>query len=154
MTQEVIYRPELPKRPDGSRVITVEQGGTHFYRVTQEDKIVAAYHAFYFQTPNEVIADLLELIRGGRLEGWFSDFAIWWDSRLQAVIHQPMDETKAQTFRFAEDRNAPPAAGPLSWWHGWPSYEQWVAEGKGDIVYDPEKYPAVWADKPDEQKND
>ena len=145
MADEVIYRPNRPVGEDGiTRGPDADSGGTYYFLVTQGHKIVAAYHLFYFRTPGEVLVDLLDMAKAGRLDGWFEDFAVWWSDRLQVAIHQPMDEEHQRIVWFGEERNAPGQAGPLSWWSGWPSYDQWVADGKGDIEFSLEKYPASW----------
>lgn len=145
---EVIYRPN-PQAGETGDIESMRYlyEGACAYEVTQGRALVALYHLFYFLSPGEVLADLLDLIKSGQLSGpWGEDYAVWFSGRLQVVIHQPMDAMHQRIVQFNDDRNAPPGGThELRYNHGWPSYDQWVAEGKGDIVYDTVKYPAPWA---------
>jgi hypothetical protein len=139
MAHTVIYRPNRPLGPNGELLgVDAASKIAMYYLVMQEEAIVAAYHLVYFQSIHEVIADLIDLLRAGRIEGpRGEDYAVWYDGRLLAALHQPLGAVPRRIVLFEDPGPTPDYLR----WPGWPSYEQWVAEGKGEIVYDPERYP-------------
>lgn len=128
----VIYRPEPPpdsKGPSGWGLEYID--GT--YLAMQKGDLVVVYNPVYFRSTNEVVRDLLELIAAG-LEGlWGEDYVIWCGSRVMAVIHQLLDESRQQVVLFNDPRNDPIDGRALPPWPSWPTYEQWVECGRGDL---------------------
>jgi hypothetical protein len=95
--------------------------------------VVAAYNPVYFRSINEVVGDLLDLIKAG-LEGpWGEDYVVWCSSRVMAVIHQLMDEPRQRVVLFNDPRNDPIAGRTVRPWPYWPTYEEWVESGCGDL---------------------
>ena len=130
--KDVLCRPEPPPEfAHHFRQMAPNQAGV--YLVMQRSDVVAIYNGVYFRSTNEVVADLVELIEAG-LEGvWSDDYVIWSDGRIMAVIHQPMDETQQKLFRFNDARNDPIAGRALDPMPVWPTYEEWVESGRGDL---------------------
>ena len=99
----------------------------------QRGEVVAIYNGVYFRSTNEVVADLVALIDAG-LEGvWSDDYVIWCDGRIMAVIHQPMDEVQQQLILFNEPRNNPFGRHEIDPMPFWPTYDEWVESGRGDL---------------------
>ncbi len=138
--RDVIYRPPPPPHPTKS---ARDWGLEHLdgiYIVMQKGDPVVAYHSTYFRSTNEVVADLLGLIRDG-LEGpWGEDFVVWCSGRVMAVIHQPMDEYQQHIVVFNDPRNDPIDGRAVPPWPYWPTYEEWVERGRGDLWLT-ERYP-------------
>jgi hypothetical protein len=136
---KVIYRPEQPTAPDGTRLGWDAANFSGYYKVVQGTTLVVAYDTCYFRTINEVVSDLLDLIAKG-LAGPEAgeDFAVWWEGRLLAVYHQHVDDDGKQVALFNDPRNDPVAGREVPTWPGWPTYEEWVAGGKGPLTFDPE----------------
>jgi hypothetical protein len=99
----------------------------------QKGDVVIAYHPVYFRSINEVVRDLLELIRAG-LEGpWGEDYVVWCSCRVMAVIHQLMNEPCQQVVLFNDPRNDPIQGRIIPPWPFWPTHDEWVASGCGDL---------------------
>jgi hypothetical protein len=58
---------------------------------------------------------------------------IWCDGRVMAVIHQPMDGHEQKLFLFNEPRNDPIAGREIDPMPNWPTNEEWVESGRGDL---------------------
>jgi hypothetical protein len=101
------------------------------YLVTQNDTVVAVYNLFYFRSAREVVADLLEQIKGGWEAMWGEDFVVWCQSRIMAVIHQSMNKDRRHVSFFVEPRNDPGCFERP--WAYWPTYEEWVESGRGNL---------------------
>jgi hypothetical protein len=137
--QDVLCRPEPPPEfAHQFRQMAPYQGGV--YLVMQRGDIVAIYNGVYFRSTNEVVADLEELIRAG-LEGvWSDDYVIWSSGRIMAVIHRPMDGDQQTLFLFNEPRNDPIAGRAIDPMPFWPTYDEWLAKGRGDL-WKTDRYP-------------
>jgi hypothetical protein len=127
-----LCRPEPPPEfAHQFRQMAPNQAGV--YLVMQRGDVVAIYNGVYFRSTNEVVADLQELIRAG-LEGiWSDDFVIWCDGRIMAVIHQPIEGEQQKLFLFNETRNYPIAGRVLDPMPFWPTYEEWLVSGRGEL---------------------
>ena len=136
---EVVCRPEPPAEfAHQFRQMAPHQGGV--YLVIQRGDLVAIYNGVYFRSTNDVVADLEELIQAG-LEGvWSDDYVIWCDGRIMAVIHQPMDGAQQKLFLFNDPRNDPIAGHAIEPLPFWPTYEEWVESGRGDL-WKTDRYP-------------
>jgi hypothetical protein len=130
---DVIYRPTPPPHPSSNPRDWGLEYLDGIYVVMQKGDPVVAYHSTYFRSTNEVVADLLGLISEG-LEGlWSDDFVIWCCGRVMAVIHQPVDERHRRVVLFNDRDNDPIAGRQLAAWPDWPSYDEWVKSGRGDL---------------------
>ena len=99
----------------------------------QKADVVVAYNPVYFRSINAVVRDLLDLINAG-LEGpWGEDYVVWCSSRIMAVIHQLMDEPRQQVVLFNDPRNDPVEGRTVEPWPYWPTHDEWVAGGRGDL---------------------
>jgi hypothetical protein len=58
---------------------------------------------------------------------------IWSDGRIMAVIHQPMDGHEQKLFLFNEPRNDPIAGRVIAPMPNWPTYEEWIESGRGEL---------------------
>jgi hypothetical protein len=130
--RRLIDRPQPPTHAKGPRGWGIEHlDGS--YLVMQKGDLVAVYNPVYFRGINEVVADLLDLIAGG-LEGpWGDDYVIWCSGRVMAVIHELLDEPGQKVVLFNDSRNDPNEGHPRTPWPSWPSYEEWVAHGRGAL---------------------
>ena len=130
--RQVIYRPQPPPHPKGASAWGLEYlDGV--YLVMQKGDVVVAYNPVYFRSINEVVRDLLDLIKSG-LEGpWGEDYVVWCSSRVMAVIHQLMDEPRQQVVLFNDPRNDPIEGRAVPAWPHWPTHDQWVERGRGDL---------------------
>jgi hypothetical protein len=128
----VIYRPNPPPHPKGPSAWGLEHlDGV--YLAMQKGDVVVAYNPVYFRSINEVVRDLLDLIKGG-LEGpWGEDYVVWCSSRVMAVIHQLMDEPRQQVVLFNDPRNDPTEGRAVPPWPRWPTHDEWVERGRGDL---------------------
>jgi hypothetical protein len=137
--KEVVSRPEPPPEfAHQFRQMASNQGGV--YLVMQRGDVVAIYNGVYFRSTNDVVADLEELIEAG-LEGlWSDDYVIWSDGRIMAVIHQPLDGSQQKLFLFNDPRNDPIGGRALDPLPFWPTYEEWVDSGRGDL-WKTDRYP-------------
>ena len=137
--KEVLCRPEPPPEfAHQFRQTAPNQGGV--YLVVQGSDVVAIYNGVYFRSTNQVVADLQELIHDG-FEGVCSDdYVIWCDGRIMAVIHQPIDGEQQKLFLFNEPRNDPIAGRAIEPMPFWPTYDEWVTSGRGDL-WKTDRYP-------------
>jgi hypothetical protein len=130
--KEVVCRPEPPPEfAHEFRQMAQNQAGV--YVVMQRGDLVAIYNGVYFRSTNEVVADFQELIQVGLKGVWSDDYVIWCDGRIMAVIHQPMDGHEQRLFLFNESRNDPIAGRAIAPMPYWPTYEEWVESGRGDL---------------------
>jgi hypothetical protein len=130
--KEVRCRPEPPPEfAHQFRQTAPNQGGV--YLVMQRGDVVAIYNGVYFRSTNEVIADLEQLIQAGFEGTWSDDYVIWCDGRIMAVIHQPLDGGQQKLFLFNEARNDPIAGRVIDPMPCWPTFEEWVESGRGDL---------------------
>jgi hypothetical protein len=137
--KDIVCRPEPPPEfAHEFRQMAPNQGGV--YLVLQGDDVVAVYNGVYFRTTNEVVADFLELIQAGFEGVWSDDYVVWCLGRIVAVIHQPMDGKEQKVFLFNEERNDPIAGRVIEPMPFWPTYQEWVAGGRGDL-WKTERYP-------------
>jgi hypothetical protein len=130
--KEVVCRPEPPPEfAHQFRQTAPSQYGV--YVVMQRGDIVAIYNGVYFRSTNEVVADLEQLIQAG-LEGvWSDDYVVWSDGRIMAVIHEPLNGGQQKLFLFNEARNDPIGGRELDPMPFWPTYDEWMASGRGDL---------------------
>ena len=137
--KEVLCRPEPPPEfAHQFRQIAPNQGGV--YVVMQRGDVVAIYNGAYFRSTNEVVADFQDLLRAG-LEGvWSDDYVIWCEGRIMAVIHRSMDREEWKLILFNEPHNDPIAGGVLDPLPYWPTHEEWVKRGRGDL-WKTDRYP-------------
>jgi hypothetical protein len=103
------------------------------YLVMQGSTVVAIYNTSYFRSAKEVVADLLEMIRGGWEAHWGDEFIVWCNHRIMAVLHQSMNEDRQEVTFVGEPRNDPVGGKPYWPLPYWPTYEEWVASGRGDL---------------------
>ena len=137
--KEVLFRPEPPPEfAHPFRQTAPNQGGV--YLVMQRGDVAAIYNGVYFRSTNEVVADLEELIHAGFGGVWSDDYVIWCDGRIMAVIHQPLDGGQQKLFLFNEPRNDPIAGRVIDPMPFWPTYEEWVESGRGDL-WKTDRYP-------------
>ena len=137
--KEVICRPEPPPEfAHQFRQMAPNQAGV--YLVMQRADVVAIYNGVYFRSTNDVVADLEELIKTGFEGVWSDDYVIWSDGRIMAVIHKPMDGSQQKLFLFNDPRNDPIGGRAIDPMPFWPTYEEWVESGKGDL-WKTDRYP-------------
>jgi hypothetical protein len=130
--EPIIYRPQPPPNPKGPSGWGLEHiDGA--YLVMQKRDLVVVYNPVYFRSTNEVVRDLLDLIAGG-LEGpWGEDYVTWCGSRVMAVVHQLMDEPRQRVVLFNDPRNDPVDGRTFPPWPYWPTHDEWVERGRGDL---------------------
>ena len=137
--KDVLCRPQPPPEfAHQFRQMAPNQGGV--YLVMQRGDVVAIYNGVYFRSTNEVVADLEELIQTGFEGVWSDDYVIWSDGRIMAVIHQPMDGDQQKLFLFNEPRNDPIGGRAIDPMPFWPTYDEWVESGRGDL-WKTDRYP-------------
>jgi hypothetical protein len=135
MAREILYFPPRPVNPKTGKPCGPDVGDAVYYEVCQHDATVAAYHSVYYRSIKAVVADLLERMERQEIEGpWGSDYVVWRSGRVMAVIHQKMTGKQTKVDLFREPRNDPGRPRPYP---GWPTYEHWVASGRGPLWYDP-----------------
>jgi hypothetical protein len=135
----VLCRPEPPPEfAHEFRQTAPNQGGA--YLVLQRGAIVAIYNGVYFRSTNDVVADFEQLIRAGFDGVWSDDFVIWCDGRIMAVIHRSMDREEQRLVLFNEPHNDPIAGRAIDPMPCWPTYEEWVESGRGDL-WKTDRYP-------------
>ena len=136
---EFVSRPEPPPEfAQQFRQMAPNQGGV--YVVMQRGDVVAIYNGVYFRSTNDVVSDLEELIHAGFEGTWSDDYVIWSDGRIMAVIHQPLDGSQQKLFLFNEPRNDPIAGRAIEPLPFWPTYDEWVESGRGDL-WKTDRYP-------------
>jgi hypothetical protein len=130
--KDVFCRPEPPPEfAHEYRQMAPNQAGV--YIVMQRGDLVAIYNGVYFRSTNEVIADFQELIQAGFEGMWSDDYVIWCDGRIMAVIHGPLDGREQKLILFNEPRNDPIAGRAITPMRNWPTYEEWIESGRGDL---------------------
>ncbi len=137
--KEVLCRPEPP--PEFAHVfrqIAPNQGAV--YLVMQRGDVLAIYNGVYFRSTNEVVADFQELLRAGFEGVWSDDYVIWSNGRIMAVIHRSMDREEQKLFLFNEPHNDPIAGRTIDPMPYWPTYDEWVENGRGDL-WKADRYP-------------
>jgi hypothetical protein len=130
--RQVIYRPKPPVAPGGN---SWGEGMEHLsgvYRVMQAGELVAVYNPVYFLSIKEVVADLVDLIRADPdWQDFDDDYVVWCNQspgeRVMAVIQWRAMRHNQRVTIFKENR---PRFRP---WAHWPTYEEWVAKGRGDL---------------------
>jgi hypothetical protein len=130
--QEVLCRPEPP--PEFAHVfrqIAPNHGAV--YLVMQRGDVLAIYNGVYFRSTNEVVADFQALLRAGFEGVWSDDYVIWCNGRVMAVLHRSMDREEQKLILFNEPHNDPVAGRTIEPMPYWPTYEQWVENGRGDL---------------------
>jgi hypothetical protein len=139
---ESIYRPKspiIPKsgNPAGARLLQVS--GT--YLVTRRTELVAVYHPAYYRSVGEVVIDFIDLCRSD--SGWedrrldHCDFVVWgnaYQGRVLAAMRWNPDTQNQETTLFPED-----ARDLMEPWPGWPTREEWIASGRGDLWWTEER---------------
>ena len=129
---DILWRPEPPPEfAHAWKNAATDEAGV--YVVMQQSDVVAVYHSAYFRSTNEVTADLLAMIQGGWQGPWSEDYVVWCNSRVMAVVHQPMDEVHRRVVTFNDPRNDPIKGKAIPPWPHWPMYEEWVESGRGDL---------------------
>jgi hypothetical protein len=137
--KDVVCRPEPPPEfAHQFRQMAPNHGGV--YIVMQRGDVVAIYNGVYFRSTNDVVADLEELIEAGLEGAWSDDYVVWSDGRIMAVIHQPLDGAQQKLFLFNDPRNDPIAGRAIDPLPFWPTYEEWVDSGRGDL-WKTDRYP-------------
>jgi hypothetical protein len=129
---DVICRPEPP--PEFAhewRQIAPSQAAN--FAVMQRGDLVALYNGVYFRSTNEVVADFLELLQAGLAGVWSDDYVIWCDGLIMAVIHRSMDREDQKLVLFNEPGNDPINGRIIAAMTGWPTLEEWVESGRGDL---------------------
>jgi hypothetical protein len=126
---EPICRPKPPGSAK-SWVESVMRWDLGMYRVMQGEKVVAIYNSFYFRSAHEVVGDFLGLIERGLELPHTGDYVVWCGYRVMAAIHDSMSEDRRESTFFSEPGNEVPRSEGLP---GWPTYNEWVANGRGDL---------------------
>jgi hypothetical protein len=105
------------------------------YHVRQGGDLVAMYVPHYFRTTGEVVADLTERIRNGWRGPYTSDYVVWCSIHVMVVIHEPMDadDEGLKIVLFRDPGNDPNDGDPVPPWSHWPTRDEWVASGRGDL---------------------
>jgi len=102
------------------------------YRVMQAAELVAVYNPVYFLSIKEVVADLINLIRADAdWDSFDDDYVVWCNQspgeRVLAVVQWRAVKHKQRVTIFQELRiRCKP-------WPHWPTYDEWVASGRGDL---------------------
>jgi hypothetical protein len=122
----------LSGKPDGMIVAV--------YLVMQRGSLLAIYNGVYFHSTNEVVADFQQLLKAGFEGLWSDDFVIWSNGRIMAVIHRSMDREEQKLFLFNEPHNDPIAGQAIDPLPYWPTYDEWVESGRGDL-WKTDRYP-------------
>ncbi len=149
--------PAFPDDKLGQAMAKFGSYASGYYRVVNETALAAVYNSIYYHSVGEVIADLLERIKTEEVKGkWGSDFAIWTDGRILAVLHEPWEGEQLKVVRFTEENNDPGGAHHAHM-RGWPTRDQWLASGKGPLWFDENNPdnptdPLVFIDEPDEDR--
>ncbi len=130
--RQVIYRPEPPASPDGKSWGAGMEHLSGIYRVMQAGDLVAVYNPVYFLSINEVVADLVNVIRADPdWELFDDDYVVWCNQspgeRVLAVLQWRADKQDQRVTIFKEKRHR------FQPWPHWPTYEEWVASGRGDL---------------------
>jgi hypothetical protein len=137
--QSVLCRPEPPPEfAHPFRQIAPSHGAV--YLVLQRGDLAAIYNGVYFRSTNEVVADFEQFIAAGFEGVWSDDFVIWCNGRVMAVIHKSMDREEQKIILFNEPHNDPIAGRVIDPMPYWPTYEEWVESGRGDL-WRTERYP-------------
>jgi hypothetical protein len=137
--KEVVCRPEPPPEfAHQFRQMAPKQSGV--FLVMQCGEVVAIYNGVYFRSTNDVVADLEALIQAGLEGAWSDDYVIWADGRIMAVIHRPMDGALQKLFLFNDRRNDPIGGRAIDPLPFWPTFEEWVESGRGDL-WKTDRYP-------------
>ena len=128
----VIYRPKPPAFPDGESWGRGMEQLSGVYRVMQAGDLVAVYNPVYFLSVKEVVADFINIIRAVRdWEDFDDDYVVWCNQspgeRVLAVLQWRAQAAKQRITIFKEKRQR---CAP---WPQWPTYEEWVASGRGDL---------------------
>jgi hypothetical protein len=132
--RQIIYRPRPPVLSDGTLAAKGMEFLSGVYLVMQQERIVAAYHPTYFLSAREVVADFIQLIRAGDEEWnlWDDDYVVWIatssEHRVLAVIRW-RKKTQNEHVTFFDERRK----HRIRPWPGWPTYDEWVASGRGDL---------------------
>jgi hypothetical protein len=137
--KDVVCRPEPPPEfAHPFRQIAANQGAV--YLVMQRGSLLAIYNGVYFHSTNEVVADFQQLLKAGFEGLWSDDFVIWSNGRIMAVIHRSMDREEQKLFLFNEPHNDPIAGQAIDPLPYWPTYDEWVESGRGDL-WKTDRYP-------------
>jgi hypothetical protein len=137
--KDVLCRPEPPSEfAHEFRQIAPNHGAV--YLVMQRSDVLAIYNGVYFRSTNDVVADFQELVRAGFEGVWSDDYVVWCNGRIMAVIHRSMDREEQKLFLFNEPHNDPIAGRAINPLPYWPTYEEWVENGRGDL-WKTDRYP-------------
>jgi hypothetical protein len=137
--KDVVCRPEPPPEfANEYRQTAPNRNGA--YLVMQGGDLVAIYNGVYVRSINEVVADFQALLRSGHEGLWSDDYVVWCEGRIMAVIHSPMDGRERKIILFNESRNDPIAGRDVQPMPYWPTFEQWVASGRGNL-WKTDRYP-------------
>jgi hypothetical protein len=131
--REPIYRPEPPPEPQFQSYKQTSVRLNGIYYVMQGDNTVAVYYPFYFRSAKEVVADLLDMIHNGWQADYSDDYVVWCNYRVMAVIHGSINEENQRIAFFSEPRNDPNDGVASNPWPYWPTYDEWVESGRGDL---------------------
>jgi hypothetical protein len=130
--RQVIYRPKPPISEVGECWARGMEHLSGVYRVMQAAELVAVYNPVYFLSIKEVVADLIHVIRADPdWESFDDDYVVWCNQspgeRVLAVLQWRAEKQKQRITVFPEKRyRCPP-------WPHWPTYDEWVASGRGDL---------------------
>ena len=128
----IIYRPQPPTSPEGDSWGRGMECLSGVYRVMQAGDLVAVYNPVYFLSIKEVVADLIDLIRSDPdWKDFDDDYVVWCNQspgeRVLAVLQWRAAKHSQRITIFKEKRQ------PAAPWPHWPSYEEWVASGRGEL---------------------
>jgi hypothetical protein len=130
--RRVIYRPKPPISPDGKSWGVGMEHLSGVYRVMQAGELVAVHNPVYFQSIKEVVADLVNVVRTEPdWQDFDDDYVVWCNQspgeRVLAVVQWRAEKRSQRVTIFKEQRQR------VRPWPYWPTYEEWVASGRGDL---------------------
>jgi hypothetical protein len=139
MTEVVVYRPKPPVSESGFSMGDGMESLSGVYLVRQDANLVAVYNPTYFLSAQEVVGDFIELIRADPdWRDFDDDYAIWFNQspgwRIVAVIQWRAIEENQRVTVFEEARFLPRP------WPYWPTREEWIESGRGDL-WKTDRYP-------------
>lgn len=133
--RSILYRPERPTREDGAIRGPKAPDDTRFCCVFQMEDCVAAYDVAYYPTLADIKEDLMRLIESGELKGVWGegdDYAVWWNGELVAYVTRTGGTSEFVMVKLAQLFTS---GDPAQFLPGFPSYREWVANGKGPLWF-------------------
>jgi hypothetical protein len=144
--KQYIERPTPPSGKEGKRLHGFDPSLSGAWLITRGAELVAVYNPFYYLTPEEIVADFVEIIRvQDDWEFGDADYVLWKSTStrdrywIRATIRWRPDAggQRVEFYEVKADRYV--AATP---WPGWPTREQWIESGRGDLWLIDDALPA------------